>query len=121
MYKWILSGLIGLACLFGTYLLIYSLPAKQEAAPASTKITVPDRAVNADAAVEIYKQNQCLACHGDQLQGGYGPRLSMVGNQLSKEEIYKKILNGGGGMPKFKEQMTDDELITITNWLASMK
>ncbi|TFE27462.1 c-type cytochrome [Cohnella luojiensis] len=120
MYKWLLSGLIVLTCVFGVYLLVSSLPPKAETRPELPEVTVPDKPVNVNAADQIYKQN-CLSCHGDQLQGSIGPQLSNVGGKLSKEEIYKRIQKGGGGMPPFDGRLTEDEIINITNWLADKK
>jgi len=120
MYKKLMAGLVALACLFGTYLLVFSLPAKENTKEPAASVAVPEVAVDADAAMEIY-QASCLSCHGDQLQGGYGPGLTNVGASMSKEQIYKQIAKGGGGMPKFEKKLTEDQLIQLTNWLAGMK
>jgi len=118
--KWIMSALITVACLFGIVLLVYGLPDKEKKAESSATFTVPDKPIDAPAAEQIYKSN-CLSCHGDQLQGGMGPALNQVGTSMSKEKIYKQIMNGGGGMPKFGGRLSDDEVITLTNWLADKK
>lgn len=115
-----MSGLIAVACLFAVLLLAYELPEKEHAAEPSAPFTVPDTPNDAAAAEQLYKSS-CLACHGDQLQGGMGPALTQVGADMSKEKIYKQILNGGGGMPKFEGRLSEDELITLTNWLAEKK
>lgn len=119
MVKWMLSALVCLACVLGVFLLTTGLPEKAEVAEGPA-FTVPERAVNAEGSEQIYK-NMCLSCHGDQLQGKVGPELAHVGDSMTKEQIYKKISSGGGGMPPFKERLTEDELITITTWLASQK
>lgn len=118
MYKWIMSGLIVVVCLFGVGLLLNNLPAKERPAASSASSAIPDRPVDAAAAEPIYKSN-CLSCHGDQLQGGIGPELTKVGSTMSKESIYKQIANGGGGMPKFKGRLSDDEIAAIATWLAA--
>ncbi len=120
MHKWLMLGVFCLACMLGAGLLLFGLPPKEEAGPEQTAITVPDKPVDAVAAQTLYKSN-CLSCHGDQLQGGMGPELDKVGSSLSKEKIYNKILNGGGGMPKFEGRLSEDEMVTLTNWLASLK
>lgn len=118
--KWIVSGIVTVACLFGIYLLVYDMPNKENAAVPSESVSIPDTPVDADAAMQIYRSN-CLSCHGDQLSGGFGPNLTNVGATMDKETIYKQISQGGGGMPKFESKLTEDELITLTNWLAGKK
>jgi len=122
VYKWIMSGIVAVACLFAVGLLIYALPEKEpsESAEPSSSFAVPDAPVQAEAAEQIYKSS-CLSCHGDQLEGRLGPKLSQVGATLTKEQIYKQIAKGGGGMPKFEGKLSEDELVTITNWLAEKK
>ncbi len=120
MLKWLMFGVICLACVLGVGLLLFGLPPKEETAPERTKVTVPVRPVDVAAAEEIYKQN-CLSCHGDQLQGAFAPELNKIGASMSIEQIYNRIVNGGGGMPKFEGRLTEDEIVNITNWLAAKK
>ncbi|WP_372636096.1 cytochrome c [Cohnella sp.] len=118
MSKWIMSGLIAVACLFGIYLLATALPEKEEAADKGPAFVVPERAVDAAASEQIY-QALCISCHGDQLQGGAGPELAHIGSAMTKEQLYKTIKEGKRGMPAFEKRLTEDELLTITTWLAS--
>ncbi len=106
------------ACLFAVYLLT-SMPPKEETAP-SESFVVPEVTINEDIAMQTYQSN-CLSCHGDGLQGRYGPALNEVGASMSKEEIYKKIMDGGGGMPKFDKKLTEDQIVLLANWLAGKK
>ena len=68
----------------------------------------------------VFKQN-CISCHGDQLQGGVGPNLQKVGAAMTADQIAAKIGSGGGGMPPFKGQLKDDEIAALSNWLAAKK
>lgn len=120
MFKWIMSTLIAAACLFGVVLLAYELPEKEQSTESSGLFPVPHTPNDTAAAEQIYKSN-CLSCHGDHLQGGMGPALNQVGTSMSKEKIYKQIMNGGGGMPKFEGRLSEDEVVTLTNWLADKK
>ncbi|WP_246940418.1 cytochrome c550 [Bacillus pinisoli] len=47
---------------------------------------------------ELYAAN-CLSCHGDQLQGGFGPALANIGSQYDAAHIEGVINNGQGSMP----------------------
>ncbi|MBB6673605.1 c-type cytochrome [Cohnella nanjingensis] len=120
MGKWILAGIVTIACVFGLYLLVSQLPPRQEAAEPSASIAVPAQPADAAGAAQVYKSN-CLSCHGDQRQGGLGPSLAEVGTSMTPEQIYKQIKNGGGGMPGFGKRLTEEQLTNLTNWLADMK
>ncbi|CAM3928107.1 cytochrome c [Cohnella lubricantis] len=139
MNKWLKSILIAACCVFAAILMLCSLyereePAKPEAAEpgpgasaapadgssAATPGASPAQAVDEAAALEIYKPN-CMACHGDQLQGTMGPPLTAVGSSMPPDQILTQIEKGGGGMPAFKGTLTDDQIRTLTNWLAAQK
>lgn len=68
----------------------------------------------------VYKQN-CLACHGDQLQGGVGPNLQEVGSRLSQEDIAQLIYDGQGTMPAFGDKLSDEEINELAQWLSEQK
>lgn len=69
---------------------------------------------------EIYKQN-CLSCHGNQLQGRVGPDLQTVGSRLTEDELMQLIHDGKGGMPAFGKQLSEDEIASIAAWLSDQK
>ncbi|MFH5185394.1 c-type cytochrome [Paenibacillus sp. TAB 01] len=121
MYKWIMSILIGLACILGLSVLFMQSgerqnQTKQEAsAPA-----LPDTPLNIQAAEASYKQS-CITCHGNDLAGKIGPNLQKVGSKLSDQQIYKVLQNGRGGMPSFKNSLKDDEIVNLAKWLAEKK
>lgn len=73
-------------------------------------------------AVELYK-NQCMVCHGPQLEGKMGAKTNMktVGSQLTKEQIKDKILKGGGGMIGYKDRLSEEEINSLTDWLSTKK
>ncbi|BBI32811.1 c-type cytochrome [Cohnella abietis] len=118
MSKWMMSGLVACACIFGVYLLLTGLPDKEEQAKEGTAFTVPERAVDAATSEQIY-QSMCISCHGAELQGAIGPELAHIGSSLTKEQLFKTIKNGRRGMPSFEKRLSEDELITVTTWLAS--
>lgn len=76
--------------------------------------------VDAAAAEAIYKKN-CIGCHAVDLAGGVGPNLQKVGAKISVDEIKAKIANGAGGMPAYKDQLSEVEIDALSNWLAAMK
>jgi cytochrome c551 len=72
------------------------------------------------SAQAVYKQN-CVTCHGVNLEGGVGPNLQKVGARLNVDQITARITNGGGGMPPFKGTLKDNEINALAVWLATNK
>jgi len=72
-------------------------------------------------AMAIYKGN-CMACHATDLKGsGNFPSLQEVGSKYSESEISNIIHNGQNGMPAFKGRLTEQEITTLSKWLAEKK
>jgi len=67
---------------------------------------------------KLYSQN-CMQCHGANLEGGAGPELTTIGATMSKEEIEDAIVNGVGNMPK--GLLEGEEASTVADWLAEKK
>ncbi len=70
---------------------------------------------------EIYLLHGCAGCHGNEGQGVVGPPLA--GNQRLQDTEYviNQILHGGGGMPAFKIQLSDEQIAVVatherTSW-----
>jgi cytochrome c550 len=67
---------------------------------------------------DLYAAN-CLSCHGDQLQGGFGPALAKIGSEYDAEHIQGVIINGQGNMPG---GLVDAEKAkALAAWLAEKK
>jgi cytochrome c550 len=63
-------------------------------------------------------QGKCISCHGGDL-AGLGNFPSLVGTELSKEEIADIILNGKGTMPG---NLVDEENIDeMADYILSLK
>ncbi|PLR91948.1 cytochrome c551 [Bacillus sp. T33-2] len=67
---------------------------------------------------KLYEQ-KCAACHGGDLEGANGPKLSDVGSRLSKEEIEQVIEKGQGAMPP--KQLEGEDASAVAEWLAGKK
>ncbi|GAB3065804.1 c-type cytochrome [Salinicoccus sesuvii] len=75
-------------------------------------------AADSELAMEVYQNNSCVQCHGQDMEGASGPALTDVGNRLSEDEIRNVIEEGPGAMPS--GLVTDEEeLDAIVQWLAS--
>ncbi|WP_339227985.1 c-type cytochrome [Oceanobacillus sp. FSL K6-2867] len=81
---------------------------------------VPEAEVTIDESHPGYAayENSCLACHGAELEGGAGP--SLVGIELSAEEIATIAVDGIGAMPPDQFQGTDEELEQLADFIISV-
>ncbi|WP_409290471.1 cytochrome c551 [Peribacillus sp. SCS-37] len=64
-------------------------------------------------------QRSCSSCHGEKLEGGFGPKLTNVGAEHSQEEIEGIIKNGKGQMPG--NILKGEDAKAVAEWLASKK
>ncbi|SFL83635.1 c-type cytochrome [Salibacterium qingdaonense] len=69
--------------------------------------------VDAEAARSAYDQN-CLQCHGENLEGMNGPPLA--GQDLSQDHVLSMIQNGGAGMPD--GLVSGSEAENLAAWVA---
>ena len=76
-------------------------------------------ATTADAQA-IVKQN-CTSCHGVNLEGSVGPKLSNIGSKYSKDQIAGIVNTGKGAMPSFKGKLSDTDISAVADWLAAKK
>lgn len=126
MHKWTLFILVCAACALGLTALFIAIPepAAQNGDVATdgnaTDPVIEDIPLNVAAAQEVYTAN-CLSCHGDQLQGGFGPELATVGSRLSADELADIIMNGTGMMPAFKDELSTEQLSHLAKWLSEQK
>jgi mono/diheme cytochrome c family protein len=121
MKKWIMFALFCTAAVLGLGILFEKAAthtATEQKAVTSSKM--PEGALDANAAQTTFKQN-CMSCHGTELQGGAGPNLQKVGGKLTPEQIYKKIESGGGVMPSFKTQLKNEDVANLARWLGEKK
>lgn len=70
-------------------------------------------------AEQVVQQN-CISCHGENLEGqGNFPALNDVGARLSEEEILGVIQNGRGAMPP--GIIEGEEAAAVAKWLSEKK
>ncbi|MDQ0877620.1 cytochrome c551 [Paenibacillus sp. V4I3] len=68
---------------------------------------------------ELLYKKSCIACHGNNLEGGVGPKLQKIGSKLSVDQIKNQIVNGRGGMPA--GILKDEDAQKVAVWLAKHK
>lgn len=65
---------------------------------------------------EIYASN-CARCHGAQGQGGVGPSLAGIASTFPEiDGQIAFVANGGGGMPRFGELLSDADLRAVVEY-----
>ncbi len=85
----------------------------------TAKETDGNNSANAGSGPDKIFQNKCSTCHGENLQGEFGPALNKIGSQLSKEEILSTIKNGRGQMPP--GLIKGDDAEKVAQWLSEKK
>lgn len=68
-------------------------------------------------------RNNCVNCHGAELQGRMGnvTNLSEVGSRVTEAEIEAQIKSGSGAMPAFADRLGEEEIKALASWLAEQK
>jgi cbb3-type cytochrome c oxidase subunit III len=87
------------------------------AANPKAKVTLPAGAGGNDP--KLLFESNCGSCHtlGDAgTTGKIGPNLDQAKPSLQKATT--QITNGGGGMPAFKGQLTDEQIKTLAQYVA---
>jgi mono/diheme cytochrome c family protein len=74
---------------------------------------------DAEAGKEVFATAGCGGCHtlseaGS--SGSVGPRLD--GMKLSFERVKVQVENGGGAMPAFKDQLTDQQIADVSAFVS---
>lgn len=68
---------------------------------------------------KIMQEQTCLTCHGENLQGGPAAP-ALTGLDLSAEEIADIAKNGQGSMPAGIFKGSDEELKTLSEFIANI-
>lgn len=71
----------------------------------------------AAAGREVFGQS-CAACHGGEGQGGTGPKLAGEQAYTDAELVVRQIREGGGGMPAFADQLSEQELADVSAYVV---
>jgi cytochrome c551 len=80
--------------------------------------TTTTTTTEAAAGREIFVAN-CGSCHALSdagTSGAVGPSLDGIG--LDAAAVETQVRNGGGGMPAFEGQLTDEEIAAVSSYVA---
>ncbi|HXQ89061.1 MAG TPA: c-type cytochrome [Solirubrobacterales bacterium] len=71
------------------------------------------------AAGETIFAANCAVCHGDDGHGGAGgPDLTTMPLAQTEEGAIEQVTNGGGGMPPFGEQLSEEEISDVAAFVV---
>jgi mono/diheme cytochrome c family protein len=73
---------------------------------------------DATAGATVFEEN-CSTCHGSTGHGGNGgPDLRTMPLAQSEAGAIKQVTNGGGGMPPFKGQLSEEEIKNVAAYVV---
>ncbi|HKO39575.1 MAG TPA: c-type cytochrome [Solirubrobacterales bacterium] len=73
---------------------------------------------DAAAGASIFAEN-CAGCHGEDGHGGPGgPDLTSMPLAQTEEGTVEQVTNGGGGMPAFGEQLSEQEISDVAAFVV---
>ncbi|SET90487.1 menaquinol-cytochrome c reductase cytochrome b/c subunit [Salinibacillus kushneri] len=67
---------------------------------------------------QVYSDQSCMSCHGENLEGVSGP--SLIGTEHSADEIKDIAKNGIGSMPAGQFEGSDEELQKLADFIAGL-
>ena len=84
------------------------------------RVKVQGGGATADAAAgkEVFSE-ECSVCHGATGHGGNGgPDLRTMPLAKTQAGAEKQVTNGGGGMPAFKGQLSEEEIANVAAYVV---
>jgi len=81
---------------------------------------INNRSVAAPAGETIFLA-KCVACHGADGTAGIANAANLKTSQLDSTLIIQTITNGRGGMPSFKNGLTEDEIHKLKDYVYSLR
>jgi quinohemoprotein ethanol dehydrogenase len=92
--------------------------AQGESKPASTGTKQGTGKPDAAAGAQVFAAN-CSVCHGAQGTGGNGgPDLTGIPSAKDVAVVVKQVENGGGGMPAFRGQLSQQEIANVAAFVT---
>jgi quinohemoprotein ethanol dehydrogenase len=77
-----------------------------------------NRAGDASAGKSVFASN-CSTCHGAGGHGGNGgPDLTSIPSAKNLQTVIGQVSNGGGGMPAFKDQLTNKQIQDVSTYVV---
>jgi ubiquinol-cytochrome c reductase cytochrome b subunit len=70
----------------------------------------------------VLQEKQCRNCHSLGGQGGLrGPALDAVATRLTRDQLIRQVLQGGGNMPAYGHNLRPDEVTALVAFMATLR
>jgi ubiquinol-cytochrome c reductase cytochrome b subunit len=70
----------------------------------------------------VLQEKQCRNCHSLGGQGGLrGPALDAVATRLTRDQLIRQVLQGGGNMPAYGQNLRPDEVTALVAFMATLR
>ena len=70
----------------------------------------------------VIQNKQCRNCHSLEGRGGKrGPELDDVATRLTRDELIRQVVQGGGNMPAYGMHLDPEEVTAVTAFLMTMR
>jgi ubiquinol-cytochrome c reductase cytochrome b subunit len=70
----------------------------------------------------LLQNKQCRNCHAIDGEGGQrGPDLADVGTRLTKDQLIRQIIQGGGNMPAYGNKLSPYEVDALVAYMVSLR
>jgi len=88
---------------------------------------IPERVVQGLAPAQlqgaaVFQNKTCRNCHALDGEGGRrGPDLTSVATRLTRDELIRQVIQGGGNMPAYGQQLSPAEVEVLVSFLTTLK
>ncbi len=70
----------------------------------------------------VIQSMQCRNCHAiDGIGGRRGPDLADVGARLTKDQLIRQVIQGGGNMPAYGKNLSPDQVDAVVAYMVSLR
>ncbi len=70
----------------------------------------------------VFQNKQCRNCHALGGEGGQrGPALDAVATRLTRDEMVRQVIQGGGNMPAYGKKLSPPEVEALVSFLATLR
>ncbi len=70
----------------------------------------------------VLQNKQCRNCHAiDGVGGQRGPDLADVGTRLTKDQLIRQVIQGGGNMPAYGKNLSPNEVEALVTYMVSLR
>ena len=70
----------------------------------------------------VLQNKQCRTCHAlDGVGGQRGPDLSLVATRLTKDQLVRQVIQGGGNMPAYGKNLSPAEVDALVAFMQTLR